>query len=96
MNRIFDLMELPSAPPAFQAVQVDRLGWYWTELFDTDEGGPSVWLVFDPAGRAHGMITLPAALEVWVIGGDYVLGRWTDELGVEYVRRYGLDRQRDN
>ena len=26
------------------------------------------------------------------IGEDYVLGLWRDELGVEYVRMYGLER----
>lgn len=93
MRRIFELMGLPEVVPAFQALRVDRLGWYWAELFRPGEGGASEWLVFDPNGRARGMVELPSELEVHEIGANFILGRWVDELGVEYVRRYALDRR---
>jgi hypothetical protein len=90
---MFELLELPEVVPAFQDLRVDHLGWYWANLFQPDEGGPSEWLVFDPEGRAQGIIELPRELEVHDIGEDYILGRWTDQLGVEYVRRHALDRR---
>jgi len=89
----YELMGLPEAVPAFQALLVDRLGWIWAELFRADEGQPSAWLVFDERGRARGVVELPKELEVHEIGEDYILGRWTDELGVEYVRRHVLERR---
>lgn len=95
MRRIYERMGLPEVVPAFQALRVDRLGWYWAELFRPSKGGPSEWLVFDRQGRARGVIGLPSGLEVYEIGEDYVLGRWLDELGVEYVRRHALNRRGD-
>ena len=95
MRRVYNLMGLPDVLPAFQALHVDPLGWYWAELFRPGEAEPSQWLVFDREGRARGIVELPRELEVHDIGEDYILGRWTDELDVEYVRRHVLDRRRD-
>ncbi|MEX2529374.1 MAG: hypothetical protein WD960_01260 [Gemmatimonadota bacterium] len=39
------------------------------------------------------MIDLPRGLEVHEIGESHILGHWEDELGVEHVRRYALDRE---
>jgi hypothetical protein len=89
----YGLMGLPEVVPAFQALLVDRLGWTWAELFRADEGEPSAWLVLDERGRARGVVELPKELEVHEIGEDYILGRWIDELGVEYVRRHVLERR---
>jgi len=91
LMRIFHLMELPEALPAYQALLVDHLGWYWAELFRVGQG-PSEWVVFDPQGWARGVIELPSDIEVHDIGEDYVSGVWTAGLGVDYVRRYGLTR----
>lgn len=93
-RRILEILELPEAVPAFQDLRVDHTGWYWAELFQpVFNGGPSEWLVFDSEGRGRGMVRLPSELEVHDIGENYILGRWTDELGVEYVRRHVLDRR---
>jgi len=91
-RRMFELMGLPEVLPAFQSLRVDRVGCYWAELFRLGKEGSSDWLVFDKEGRARGMVELPSGLEVHEIGENYILGRWIDDLGVEYVRRYGLDR----
>ncbi len=48
--------------------------------------------VFRPDGVYLGTVQLPHDLEVEEIGADYVLGKTTDDLDVEYVRVYGLDR----
>lgn len=92
-ERVYELMGLPDYLPAFQALHVDPLGFYWAELFRPGEAGASEWLVFDRDGRARGIVELPRELEVHEIGEDYVLGLWTDELDVEYVRRHALDRR---
>lgn len=53
-------------------------------------GEAESWNVFSPAGELLGPVDLPARLEVFEIGSDYVLGHWLDELEVEHVRRYAL------
>ncbi len=92
MKRFFDMTELPDALPAFSALQVDRMGFYWARLFSHVDSDPPEWLVFDDEGFALGTVEFPAGFEVASIGEDYVLGKWTDQRDVEYVRRYSLNR----
>jgi hypothetical protein len=93
MRPLIEMMGLPEVLPAFQSLRVDRAGWYWAELFRVGKAPTSEWLVFDPQGRARGMVQLPSDIEVHQIELNYILGRWIDEFGVEYVRRYALDRR---
>lgn len=86
----------PTSPsmPAYSAVQIDRLGNLWVEAFRApDDDALRNWSVFDPDGRWLGDVVLPEGLEVFEIGRDYVLGKETDELDVEYVRVYALLKQ---
>lgn len=48
--------------------------------------------VFLRDGLYLGTVKLPADLREIEVGPDYVLGVTTDELGVEYVKMFGLDR----
>ena len=48
--------------------------------------------VFRPDGIYLGTVKLPHDLRRIEIGPDYVLGVARDELGIEHVRMYGLDR----
>jgi hypothetical protein len=91
-RRVYDQMNIPSHWPTFQSVRVDHLGWIWVELYRPPHHLTPRWMVFDSSGVARGTVDLPPRLEVHDIGPDYVLGRWLDELRVEYVRRYRLDR----
>jgi hypothetical protein len=50
------------------------------------------WIVFDPKGVVRGNVSTPAGLRVARIGYDFILGVWTDDLGVEHVHRYSLRR----
>ncbi len=49
--------------------------------------------VFRPDGVYLGTVKLPHDLDVQEIGTDYVLGVVRDDLGVEHVRLFGLDRR---
>ncbi len=91
-RRVYERMNIPSHWPTFQSVRVDRLGWIWAELYRPPHHLTARWMVFDSSGVARGTVDLPPGLEVHDIGPDYVLGRWLDDLRVEYVRRYRLDR----
>ena len=88
-------MPLVDSYPAFEEILSDRLGYLWVReyrMFGMFGEGAAVWTVFDPEGRVQGLVETPAGLEVFEIGEDYVLGSAEDELGVEYVRVWGLDR----
>ena len=80
--------------PAFASVMSDALDHLWVEEYEVPgEERPGVlWTVFDPVGRVLGFVETPAGLEILEIGEDYILGQARDELGVEYVQVWPLER----
>ena len=86
-----DVVEYPSTKPVLGPMHVDREGYLW--VFEPRRGeGDSRIAVFDPDGVWLGVVALPGWLRVTEIGSDYVLGSRRDELGVESVVMYALDR----
>ena len=80
--------------PAYSSLRGDALGHLWVaeyKLPDARYEG-TLWTVFDPDGRALGFVQTPDGFRVFEIGADYILGRTTDELGVEYVHVLTLGR----
>lgn len=80
--------------PAFRMLLTDALDHLWVleaALPGMDRPAP-LWTVFDAEGQALGFIETPDGLSVLEIGADYLLGRATDELGVESVQVWALER----
>lgn len=89
------LLEHPGSDtlPALEEVGRDARGLIWAKLFRTPaESGPERWLVFEEDGSLVGLVGLPEGSQVFEIGEDYVLGTWSDELDIEHVRLWPLDR----
>ena len=80
--------------PVFSRLMVDEAGLLWAKLYRWQVRAPVRWLVFAPNGEGLGSVDMPPDLDVRQIGGDFVLGVWEDELGVEYVRRHALTGRR--
>ncbi len=90
----YKAMPLVESFPAFRALLTDGLDHLWVReatLPGMDRPAP-LWTVFDPEGRVLGFIETPDGLTVIEIGADYILGRTTDDLGVESVQVWGLER----
>ena len=85
-------MPLVEAFPAFASVRVDRLGYLWVREYRLPGEQHRLWTVFDPEGRVLGLVEMPGSFSVEEIGEDYILGTRDDELGVEYVESWPLDR----
>ncbi|MGI9625775.1 MAG: hypothetical protein ACR2QM_02985 [Longimicrobiales bacterium] len=86
----------PDALPAFADALVDPLGHIWANVFRPPvEPGPAVWAVFDPEGRFLGYVETPEGLILHQVGPDYILGHSTDDLDVEHIQLWGLDRGPD-
>ncbi len=85
---------LPETFPAFAAAMADLVDHLWVREYEIPgEGGAGpVWTVFDPEGRVLGFVETPAGLDVYEIGEDHILGLATDELGVEYIQVWSLER----
>ena len=80
--------------PAFRAVIADALGHLWVQEYTPPdiERPALLWTVFDLEGRVLGFVETPLELEVFEIGADYLLGRATDDIGIERVQVWKLER----
>ncbi|MDE2678697.1 MAG: hypothetical protein OXI76_12430 [Gemmatimonadota bacterium] len=90
----FDEAPIVEGLPSFRSVLADPLGHLWVQEYtppDMDRPAP-LWTVFDPGGRALGFVETPAGLSVFEIGADYLLGRAANELGIERIEVWALER----
>ena len=80
--------------PAHATLREDALGHLWVAEFKLPDAGYDgvLWTVFDREGRALGYVETPDGMGIFEIGEDYILGETVDELGVEYVSVWSLDR----
>ena len=86
--------------PAFESVMSDATDHLWVAEYEFstaargtyDERPPRLWTVFDPEGRVLGHVETPEGLWIHEIGEDYILGLALDELNVEYVQVWTLER----
>ena len=90
----FGSTPLAEAFPAFSTILSDAAGNLWVREYDfpREERPAPLWTVFDPEGRVLGFIETPKGLRIGQIGEDYILGHFRDELEVEYVQVWALER----
>lgn len=78
---------------AYGPVVQDRIGNTWvSEYRPLWEEGPARWSVFDPQGVWLGEVEIPEKMQILEIGSDYLIGLFRDDLDVEYVRVYSIDK----
>ena len=91
-----DIMATPVSLyfPAFASVMSDRTGHLWVEEYEVvgEEVDGALWTVFDPDGHVLGFVETPDGIEIFEIGEDYILGLSWDEMHVEHVEVWELER----
>ncbi len=94
LRRQFQSVPVAEHFPAFASVMCDAAGHLWVEEYESlrEERRAPLWTVFDPEGRALGFVETPKDLSIYEIGQDYILGQVHDELDVERVQVWPLDR----
>ena len=85
-------MPIPETMPAFGSMMVDALGNLWVQQYAGPRDRDPMWTVFDAEGRLVGAAQTPDRTQILEIGPDYILGRLSDELDVEYIQVWGLTR----
>lgn len=83
---------VPGQKAAFTRLLVDPLGNVWLSDYENPYTATGIWHVFDSNGRYLGEVRAPPALRILDVGEDYVAGVWKDDMGVESVRVYRLNR----
>jgi hypothetical protein len=91
-RQMFEEAPIPDFHPAHGFIYADMLGYLWVEEYRLPGEETRLTTIFDPEGRMVGSVILPDRFQVTEIGADYILGRYVDELGVEYLRMYTLTR----
>ena len=94
LEKVYAMMTVPKAMPAYGELRVDRGGALWVEEYRATEDAPSRWTVFDSTGRVLGTVGTPRGLRIDDIGDDYLLGVYRDSLDVEHVRMHGIVKPR--
>ena len=84
-------MKLPETAPAYSAFLVDADGHLSVAGFGILSSMVTRWLVFDPEGRIVTLVTVPAGFRPMAATHDRLIGRATDDLGVEHVVAYAIE-----
>jgi len=95
LERMFLDMPIPATMPAFDGLQVDGQGNLWVGEYRRPSDPQPRWTVFAADGHVLGTVETPPGLTIHQIGDDFILGTWEDEMEVEHVRLYGLDRRQE-
>ena len=83
--------KMPDHLPPYTALLTDPRGDLW--VVTTVAGDDSTVLhAFSPGGDSLAMVRLPAGMQIFEVGGDYILGAYTDSTGQEVVAEYGYHR----
>ena len=94
IRRVFGSVPVAETFPAFSAILADDAGHLWVRAYEfpREERPAHLWTIFDPEGRVLGFFETPKDLHIHQIGEDYILAHSRDELGVEYVQVWPLER----
>ena len=93
-RKLLSAMPVPETMPAFDRIVAGETGDLWVEEYRVPGSAPDArWTVFDREGRMLASVLLPDRFAPLEIGEDYVLGSWRDEMDVQFVHLYRLDRR---
>lgn len=89
------------ALPVLRSVHVDAAENLWLEPYYVAGADPPAFEIHTPDGTWLGSVAVPPGLQrafipyqdpYMEIGEDYILGVWTDDLDVQYVRMYRINK----
>jgi len=83
---------LPDFMPAFAGLHADHRGFLWVERYRSPGEDTPVFDILAPDGALVGRVSLPPSSDILEIGEDFLLTLYRDELEVEYVRLFTLQR----
>ncbi len=82
----------PESLPAYLSFETDPPGCLWVEESRGPGDDMPVWSIFDAEGVLQARVSLPEGVDILEVGSDYILGLARDDLDVEYVQMFRLER----
>jgi hypothetical protein len=93
MEKLLSEMEYPDYWPPYSELLVDTSGNTWVAYYPEVARQPSSrWMVFSSSGQLLGDLLLPERMTVFDITDKFIVGVWTDDFDVEYIRVYELTK----
>lgn len=92
IRRSLEDMPVPQTMPAYGGLMSDTSGNLWVGEWAMYPQVARTWTVFDTAGAWLGEVEMPPAFSPMDIGDDWILGVEMDEMDVEYVSLYPLEK----
>ena len=92
LRQMFADVPLPETVPAFASLTVDTDGDLWVKESAFPDTETNRWTVFGVDGVLLAQVDMLPRFTPHHVGADFVLGVWTDEFEVEYVRLYELTK----
>ncbi len=92
IRRAAQAIPLPDSPQGLLYLKVTRQGRIWASEVRPPADEPISWTVYDLEGLLVAQVTTPASFEPHEIGPDYILGRFMDEVDINYIRLYELQK----
>ena len=83
---------VPEVFPAFRGLRTDAAGNLWVRRYALEDEPVQEWDVYDTGGRWIAVFSGPSHFRIREITGESVLGVYVDELDVQTVRRYRLNK----
>ena len=93
MERVLSRVPRPNHIPPFSDLVVDALGYIWLQQYAPPDGPSKKWVVFLPDGTPYGRMEMPELLQVYEVGRDYLVGKWTTPGGEEAIGVFPLHRE---
>lgn len=89
-QQTFDLTPRPALRPAYDGLVLDDRGRLWLREWAGANTGPDRWWVFGRDGALLGSVAMPHGLRLMAVRDGRAWGVARDDLGVQYVVRYGV------
>lgn len=90
MREMLTQTPMPTTHPAFIEMLVDIDENVWLEEPRSAEEVSDQYSILDRNGQFLGRVAMPSGLRPLEIGSDYVLGRFVDEMGVEFIQLHDI------
>jgi len=89
IEQLLNEVTIPSTMPLFSQLKLAPDGTVWLRAYQPfEDEEENLWFAVESTGLFLGSVDLPSGFSVHEFGSRDVLGVWTDEYDVEYVRRY--------
>lgn len=94
LRALYEEMPIPERKPPFTRIYGWRDGSIWVSISQGDQSSRQMLILDESDGRSAWLL-LPSEFSPHEVGDESVLGIWTDELGVETIREYHVERGAD-